>query len=106
MEWLDRVFAARSFDEWCQVLAAFEGEWVPSLRPADLAGDPQVRANGYLQDIDLGVGNVLPVVPTPLQFDGRPGRAERAPELGEHTEVVLLEMGLSWDDWGRSRTGG
>jgi crotonobetainyl-CoA:carnitine CoA-transferase CaiB-like acyl-CoA transferase len=97
VEWLDRVFATRSFEEWCRVLSGFEGEWVPSLQPADLAADAQVQANGYLSDIDLGDGNTVPVVRTPLQFDGRLGPPGRAPEVGEHTEEVLLEIGLSWE---------
>lgn len=80
------------------MLAAFEGEWVPSQRPDEVASDPQVRANGYLAAVDLGEGRSLPVVTAPVQFDEQPGRTARAPEHGEHTESVLLELGLSWDE--------
>jgi len=40
----------------------------------------------------------IPLVVSPVQFDETPGRPTRAPEHGEHTEAVLLELGLSWDD--------
>jgi crotonobetainyl-CoA:carnitine CoA-transferase CaiB-like acyl-CoA transferase len=95
---LDEIFATRSFDEWRAILADFEGEWVPSLRPEELARDLQVEANGYLTDVDLGNGHSLPLVAVPVQFDGRAAAATRAPEPGEHTEAVLQEIGLSWEE--------
>ena len=98
VEWLEGVFAARDYDEWCRVLGAFEGEWVPVQQPQELPDDAQVRANGYLTRVDVGGGRSVPVVPAPVQFDERPGEPRRAPEPGEHTEAVLLELGLSWED--------
>jgi crotonobetainyl-CoA:carnitine CoA-transferase CaiB-like acyl-CoA transferase len=98
VEALDAVFAQRDLDDWRRVLAGFEGEWAAVQTPAELHDDPQVRANGYLADVDMGNGRALPMVTAPIQFDGHPGRLSRAPEHGEHTEAVLLELGLSWDD--------
>ncbi len=39
-----------------------------------------------------------PLVTSPAQFDEEPARTTRAPEQGEHTEAVLLNLGLSWDE--------
>jgi crotonobetainyl-CoA:carnitine CoA-transferase CaiB-like acyl-CoA transferase len=95
---LDQVFATRNFREWRDILADFEGEWVPSLRPEELPRDPQVSANGYLTAVDLGNGHSLPLVAVPVQFDGRTAASTRAPEPGEHTEAVLQELGVSWEE--------
>jgi crotonobetainyl-CoA:carnitine CoA-transferase CaiB-like acyl-CoA transferase len=95
--WLESIFAARSFDEWQRILADFPGEWVPSLRPNELAKDPQVVSNGYMSQIELQ-DFTLTVVAPPVQFDGQPAPPRRAPELGEQTEEVLLELGLSWNE--------
>jgi crotonobetainyl-CoA:carnitine CoA-transferase CaiB-like acyl-CoA transferase len=106
VEALEAVFAQRDLAEWMRVLAGFDGEWAPVQTPGELHDDPQVRANGYLADVDMGNGASLPLVASPVQFDEQPGRPARAPEHGEHTETVLLELGLSWDEISALKAGG
>ena len=98
VEHLEAVFGARDLAEWRRALTDFPGEWAPVQTPGELHGDPQVHANGYIAAVDVGTTEPLPMVTTPVQFDGRPGRPTRAPEHGEHTESVLVHLGLSWDE--------
>jgi crotonobetainyl-CoA:carnitine CoA-transferase CaiB-like acyl-CoA transferase len=100
IEWLETVFAQRTLDEWQRILSDFRGEWVRSSPPSDLRHDPQVEANEYFIEVDLGDGSKAPIVAPPVQFDGGPPRPTRGPEHGEHTEAVLLEVGYTWDDIG------
>lgn len=100
VERLDAIFAERDLDHWRRVLADFAGEWAPVQTPAEVHDDPQVRANGYIAQVEMGNGVSLPLVTSPVQFDERPGRPSRAPEHGEHTETVLLELGMTWDEIG------
>ena len=64
----------------------------------ELLDDPQVLANGYLGEVttDSGVTYRLPTVP--VQFDEQAPELRPAPEHGEHTESVLLELGHSWEE--------
>ena len=66
---------------------------------ADIATDPQVAANGYIHDVPHPGHEPVRMVGTGISVDGEPLSIERlAPELGEHTEEVLLEAGYTWDE--------
>ncbi len=104
---LDAAFAARPRDEWIERLKAGDIPAGPVQDYADLAADPQVAANGYIQEIDHPAAGRIQVVGVPTRFSRTPPRAPGpAPELGQHTEEVLLELGYSWDDIGELRREG
>jgi crotonobetainyl-CoA:carnitine CoA-transferase CaiB-like acyl-CoA transferase len=95
-EELDREFATRTFDEIRVVLDATGGIWSPIQDASALLDDPQVHANGYLRRIDA-IGGSLQLVANPIVFDEAQPELARAPELGEHTDETLLELGYDWD---------
>lgn len=94
---LDEAFAERSLDEWKERLATFEGVWTAFQTLDELYADPQVIANGYLPSMTHASGEEVQLVASPAQFDEQPIEVERAPELGEHTELVLSDIGIDWD---------
>ena len=73
--------------------------WAPVQAVEELLDDPQVagqRLPRRGRRSTTARRYRLPRVP--VQFDERPPDLRRAPEHGEHTEEVLLELGYSWDD--------
>ena len=100
---LDDLFATRTFEEWKQLLRGLDAPWAPVQAVEELLADPQVVANDYIGEVDLGGGPGYRLPSVPVQFDDHPPDLRRAPEHGEHTEAVLLDLGYSWDDITRLR---
>jgi formyl-CoA transferase len=97
---LDEVIGAwtatRSVDD---VLAALEQASVPAGRiytVADIAADPHYRARGMLQELRMDDGSTLAVPGIVPKLSRTPGRHRRhAPALGQDSDAVLREIGLS-----------
>ncbi len=95
---LAEVFLAKSRDEWIAELSPrFMVQPVRSY--LEIAEDEQAWANGYLDYIPREDGDDVPTVGLPVRLSRTPGSLRHlAPELGQHTEEVLLEAGLDWDE--------
>jgi len=91
------VFASKPYAYWKEHLKTMEGQWAPVQGPLEIAADPQMDANGYILPVTDAEGNERRLVASPVQFDERPPPLRRAPEHGEHTEAILLELGYGWE---------
>jgi crotonobetainyl-CoA:carnitine CoA-transferase CaiB-like acyl-CoA transferase len=103
---LHAEFASRTFAEWKALLADLDAPWAPVQAVEELLDDPQVIANDYVGEVVIEGGPTYRLPNVPLQFDERPPALRRAPEHGEHSEMVLLELGYAWDEIGALRDDG
>ena len=100
---VDKIDAA--IGEWTagrtvsDVLAALDKAAVPAGRiytVADIAADPHYQARGMLGEVQMDDGSLLAVPGIVPKLSRTPGSHRRnAPGLGQDTDAVLLEMGLS-----------
>jgi len=93
---LQALIGRRTLAQWRELLASFDGPWAPVQNAREFRGDPQVVANGFLREVTDGAG--LQLVRVPVTVGEVPEKLPRSPELGEHTETVLLELGWTWDE--------
>jgi len=91
------AFAAHDLAHWRQVLRDEPGVWGALATPRETLNDPQVEPNGYVVTNVDDHGEKYRIVAAPVQFDETPPGPTRAPEHGQHTEEILLELDVDWD---------
>ena len=96
---LDAVFASKDFAEWEKWFRENNIIYGKVQTPTDVVDDPQARANDFFVAVPYANGAEMKMVNTPLNFHQNPASIKGpAPELGQHTEEVLLDLGYDWDD--------
>jgi crotonobetainyl-CoA:carnitine CoA-transferase CaiB-like acyl-CoA transferase len=97
-ELIAKAFAGKPFEYWRQHLKTMKGQWAPFQSLLDLAEDEQAIANDMIAEVELASGGKpFRVVRGPVQFNHEPLVTTRAPQASEHTEIVLMELGMDWD---------
>ncbi len=94
---LEKVFAGATLAEWRVRLADFAGQWAVMQDTLEASVDPQTVANGYVQDCETATGTPFRLAAAPVQFDGTPAVPGRAPDLNEHGDAILEQLGFDWD---------
>jgi formyl-CoA transferase len=97
---LDGVFASRPRAEWLEVLGSHDLIFSPLNDMDEVPADPQVLAEGCIGEMEYPEMGVMKVVNPPADFSHTPARPRSpAPELGQHTEEVLTELGdYTWEE--------
>jgi formyl-CoA transferase/CoA:oxalate CoA-transferase len=96
---LSEIFRQQTCDHW---IALLEANDIPTCRVNSLdeiLDHPQIAANGLVTHRETDGHGRIGILGPPLHMSGTPTACDRlAPRLGEHTDEVLREFGLSDGD--------
>jgi crotonobetainyl-CoA:carnitine CoA-transferase CaiB-like acyl-CoA transferase len=98
-EIIREAIGSRTLAEWAERFRTLDGPWAPVQDSVQVTHDAQVRANGMILAVvdDAGDDAGYELVASPVQFDEVPPVLHRAPSFAEHTELVLMDLGVDWD---------
>lgn len=97
VELIAEAIRSKPFEYWRRHLKTMKGQWAPFQSLVDLGTDEQAIANDMIVEVEGADGKPFKVVRGPVQFNHEPLQTTRAPQASEHTELVLMEIGLEWD---------
>jgi len=108
---LDERFASENRQEWIRRFSEQDRLleraliWEPFKDYPELAADPQMYDNDYIVEFNHPARGPEKWVGIPVKLSNTPGEIRKpAPELGQHTEEVLLEIGgYTWNEIERLR---
>ena len=96
---VQNAFLSKTREEWMEILHAHDIPCGPVHDYNEVAADPQVVANEYLVTVDHPTHGPIQMAGIPVQLSKTPGKAASpAPELGQHTEGILSEVGYTAEE--------
>ena len=93
---LDEVFGAQPMEYWYKVFQGVHVTFGAVRDPQEVINDPQLHANDIIVPLEGAGGKLTSTISSPLQVHGvNKVSAKRAPEIGEHSEENLRQLGFS-----------
>jgi crotonobetainyl-CoA:carnitine CoA-transferase CaiB-like acyl-CoA transferase len=90
----DDIFMERTRQEWLDIFSEYDLFCCSVNSFMELEHDPQIIENEYLTDLEHPTLGKIKIPGYPVQFNGNCIQANKAaPELGEHTDEILTEVG-------------
>jgi formyl-CoA transferase len=78
----------------------------PILSMKEVAAEPSLRETGTVVEVDHPTRGKYLTVGNPIKLSDSPSEVKRSPLLGEHTDDILSEIGLSGDEIEAAKTEG
>src|SRR6185369_17074664 len=92
---LDEVFSAQPMAHWYEVFSGVHVTFGAVRGPEEVIKDPQLRLNDIIVPLDGASGKLTSTISSPMQVHGiTKVPAQRAPDIGEHTQDILTELGF------------
>ena len=102
---IGQTFMTKTYQEWLPLLEGLPYAPIQSVKEA--ANDAQARAAGFFINYEHPRHGRVENLASPINLSETPASYRRpAPELGQHTEEVLLEFGYTQEDIDRLREEG
>jgi crotonobetainyl-CoA:carnitine CoA-transferase CaiB-like acyl-CoA transferase len=91
---LEEKFATRTRDEWFELLSKTDICAASMLTLDEVEHNPQVKARNMIVEVETPTGEKAKQVGIALKLSATPGSIRNlAPELGQHTDQILTELG-------------
>src|SRR5262249_11168767 len=104
---LDEVFAAQPMAHWYEVFNGVHVTFGAVRGPQEVINDPQLPANDIVVPLEGAGGQLRTTISSQSQVHGvAKVPARRAPDLGEHNEEILRELGFGAKDIDALRASG
>jgi len=104
---VDETFSSQPMAHWREVLDKAHIPYGLVRDPIDVIKDPQLQANNIVVPLEGAGENIKLTVSSPIQVHGvTKVSAKRAPDLGEHNDEVLQELGFDTKEIERLRASG
>ena len=101
---LASIMRTKTRAEWIEFFVKHNIPGAPVNTIADLAVDPHFKARQLLVDYMHPQRGKLQVFGTAIKDSGQSFQVNPAPELGQHTDEVLTDLGLSADEIGKMKS--
>jgi formyl-CoA transferase len=104
---LDEVFGTQPMEHWYKVFRGVHVTFGAVRGPQEVINDPQLTANDIIVPLEGAGGKLTSTISSPIQVHGvAKAPARRAPDLGEHNEEILRELGFGAKDIDALRASG